>query len=162
MARQTPLFQLLQQGLKELVVSLCSNEDEEFYIYSLFNSRKYQCNNLELLQRDFEVVYRNHIHRCPEMLELTHLLQNRLGISEKNHLLFEKRYYRFFVPLGDMQIFQTDRLFFLYPSEREMFDQIMESLGLWANQNQQMIRWNDNLVRKLTILLSLLPDAEKN
>ena len=31
MARQTPLFQLLQQGLKELVVSLCSNEDEEFY-----------------------------------------------------------------------------------------------------------------------------------
>ncbi len=60
-----------------------------------------------------------------------------------------------------MQIFQTDRLFFLYPSEREMFDQIMESLGLWANQNQQMIRWNDNLVRKLTILLSLLPDAEK-
>ncbi|MFN6651747.1 DNA-binding protein [Enterococcus gallinarum] len=162
MARQTPLFQLLQQGLKELVVSLCSNEDEEFYIYSLFNSRKYQCNNLELLQRDFEVVYRNHIHRCPEMLELTHLLQNRLGISEKNHLLFEKALLPFLRSAwGDMQIFQTDRLFFLYPSEREMFDQIMESLGLWANQNQQMIRWNDNLVRKLTILLSLLPDAEK-
>ena len=32
----------------------------------------------------------------------------------------------------------------------------------WAQQNQQSIRWNDNLVRKLTVLLSLLPDAEKS
>jgi hypothetical protein len=162
-AQRTPLFQLLHQGLTALDVSLCCSEDEQFYIYSLFNSRKYQCNNLELLHRDFEVVYHNHIHRCPEMLELSRLLKSRLNISDSNHLLFEQALLPFLRSAwADMQIFQTERLFFLYPSQREQFDQVREILMGWAQQNQQSIRWNDNLVRKLTVLLSLLPDAEKS
>ncbi|HFM5723315.1 TPA: hypothetical protein ACG77J_003116, partial [Enterococcus faecium] len=56
-AETKPLFQLVCQGLEEQKGILDLQEEDVYYIFSLFNSRNYTNENMELLRKDFEVVY---------------------------------------------------------------------------------------------------------
>ena len=75
-AQQTPLFGLLREGVKTLKSTICTNEEELFFIYSLFNARNYLCNNLELLQKDFEVVYQTWANMQLFQPDVIYLLDN--------------------------------------------------------------------------------------
>ncbi|MBO1305243.1 helix-turn-helix domain-containing protein [Enterococcus sp. 669A] len=156
-ARRTPLFQLIKRGLKQLSFSLCHDENEEFYLYSLFNSRNYLCNNLELLQKDFEVVYQNHVQYNPLVLQLSQRLTAALCLSESNQLLFEKAFLPFIRSTwADMQLFQPEKICVLSRQQKPLYAQVRQLLDQWKKDNQLTIRWDDNLVRRLTINLSLL------
>ncbi|HEE9741668.1 TPA: hypothetical protein R8F77_002798, partial [Enterococcus faecium] len=60
-AETKPLFQLVCQGLEEQKGILDLQEEDVYYIFSLFNSRNYTNENMELLRKDFEVVYKNFV-----------------------------------------------------------------------------------------------------
>lgn len=156
-AEQTPLFRLLREGLKTLEFAVCANEHELFFIYSLFNARNYLCNNLELLKKDFEVVYQNHIQRYPEIEKLLRELRTSLNISLENELLFKKAFLPFIRSTwADMQLFQPDLLYLIDKDQQSFYQAIQTVLKKWSAASQASIRWNDNLVRKLTVTLELL------
>lgn len=106
LAQHTPLFQLIHTGLQQNDFSLCRTEDEQFYVYSLFNSRNYLSNSLELMQKDFTVVYQNHIKYNPLIDHLAQRLSNTLKLSSEDQLLFEKAFLPFIRSTwADTQIF---------------------------------------------------------
>ena len=156
-ARQTPLFRLLQEGIKTLDSTICANEEELFYVYSLFNARNYLCNNLELLQKDFEVVYQNHIQRYPEIEKLLQELRSSLNISPENELLLKKAFLPFIRSTwADMQLFQPDLIYLLDKDQLELYQTIQTILDKWSAVGQTTIHWNTNLIRKMTLILDLL------
>ncbi|MBO0454136.1 helix-turn-helix domain-containing protein [Candidatus Enterococcus murrayae] len=156
-ARQTPLFKLLREGIKNLDSTICANEDELFYIYSLFNARNYLCNNLELLQKDFEVVYQNHIQRYPAIEELLQELRFSLNISPENELLLKKAFLPFIRSTwADMQLFQPDLIYLLDKEQQTLYQTIQTILEKWSAACQTTIHWNTNLIRKMTLILDLL------
>ena len=156
-AQQTPLFKLLREGMKNLNSTICANEEELFFIYSLFNARNYLCNNLELLQKDFEVVYQNHIQRYPEIENLLSELRSSLNISIENELLLKKAFLPFIRSTwGDMQLFQPDLIYLLDQDQQMIYQKVHSILETWSATCQTTIHWNDNLIRKMTLTLDLL------
>lgn len=161
-ARHTPLFQLIQKGVEQLSFSLCHDEDECFYIYFLFNSRNYLCDNFELLQKDLNVVYQNHVADNPLVIELSQKLILSLNISEENQILFDKALLPFIRSLwADIQIFQPDKTYLLNEEQRALYLEVHEILEQWRKQNNLFLRWNENSIRKLTISLSLLNEHKQ-
>ncbi len=156
-ARQTPLFGLIQAGIKNLQSSICVNEDELFFIYSLFNARNYLCNNLELLQKDFEVVYQNHIQRYPEIEELLQQFHFSLNIPLENELLLKKAFLPFIRSAwANMQLFQPDLIYLLDEEQKELYQTVQTILIDWSTRYRPNIHWNDNFIRKMTLTLDLL------
>ena len=156
-AQQTPLFGLLREGLKTLKSTICANEEELFFIYSLFNARNYLCNNLELLQKDFDVVYQNHIKRYPEIENLLQELRSSLTISPDNELLLKKAFLPFIRSTwGDMQLFQPDLIYLLDKEQLVIYQKVQKILETWSAACQTTIHWNDNLIRKMTLTLDPL------
>ena len=156
-AQQTPLFGLLREGVKTLKSTICTNEEELFFIYSLFNARNYFCNNLELLQKDFEVVYQNHIKCYPEIEKLLQQLRSALNISIENELLLKKAFLPFIRSTwANMQLFQPDVIYLLDNDQQELYQTVQHILNQWAADYQTEIHWNENLIRKMTLTLDLL------
>lgn len=156
-ARRTPLFQLIEQGLQQLSFSLCHNENEQFYLYSLFNARNYLCNNLELLQKDFDVVYQNHVQANPLKVQLSQRLITALRLSDRQQLLFEKAFLPFIRSTwADMQLFQPEKMYLLTGQQQPLYTMLRQLLDQWKQDNNLTLRWNDNLIRRLTINLALL------
>ena len=147
----------MQEGIKTLDSTICANEEELFYVYSLFNARNYLCNNLELLQKDFEVVYQNHIQRYPEIEKLLQELRSSLNISPENELLLKKAFLPFIRSTwADMQLFQPDLIYLLDKDQLELYQTIQTILDKWSAVGQTTIHWNTNLIRKMTLILDLL------
>lgn len=156
-AQETPLFKLLREGMNTLDSTICVNEEELFFIYSLFNARNYLCNNLELLQKDFAVVYQNHIKRYPEIEDLLQEIRSSLNIPFENELLLKKAFLPFIRSTwADMQLFQPDLIYLVDKEQREMYQEIQKILEQWSTLNQTNIHWNENLIRKMTLTLDLL------
>ncbi|HFM5761358.1 TPA: hypothetical protein ACG77P_002997, partial [Enterococcus faecium] len=78
-AETKPLFQLVCQGLEEQKGILDLQEEDVYYIFSLFNSRNYTNENMELLRKDFEVVYKNFVLND---LSLNELILQIISIAE--------------------------------------------------------------------------------
>ncbi|MGM0213798.1 helix-turn-helix domain-containing protein [Enterococcus sp. AZ109] len=158
-AQRTPLYQLIEKGLQQLPFSLCHTEDERLYLYSLFNSRNYLCSNLELLQKDYDVVYQNHVLANPLVAELSQKLVALLSLSETDQLLFEKAFLPFIRSTwADTQIFQPEKIYLLTTKQKRLHQQVSQVLDDWISENQLTLRWNDNLIRRLVISLSLLEE----
>lgn len=156
-AQQTPLYRLLREGIATLDSTICTTEHELLFIYSLFNARNYLCNNLELLQKDFEVVYQNHIQRYPELEKLVQELRSSLNISPENDLLLKKAFLPFIRSTwADMQLFQPDLIYLLDKDQQDLYQTVQTILTKWSTICQTEIHWNDNLIRKMTLTLDLL------
>lgn len=148
---------MIQAGIKNLQSSICVNEDELFFIYSLFNARNYLCNNLELLQKDFEVVYQNHIQRYPEIEELLQQFHFSLNIPLENELLLKKAFLPFIRSAwANMQLFQPDLIYLLDVEQKELYQTVQTILIDWSTRYRPNIHWNDNFIRKMTLTLDLL------
>lgn len=157
MAQQTPLFALLQTGVKKLTSSIFTNEEELYFIYSLFNARNYTCNNYELLQKDFEVVYQNHIKRYPEIERLLQQLRSSLEIPAENELLLKKAFLPFIRSTwANLQLFQPDLIYLKDRHQLQTYQEIKHVLNQWSNTCCTSIQWNENLVCKMTLILDLL------
>ncbi|EOH97587.1 helix-turn-helix domain-containing protein [Enterococcus pallens] len=157
LAQHTPLFQLIHTGLQQTDFALCRTEDEQFYVYSLFNSRNYLSNSLELMQKDFKVVYQNHIQYNPLVANLAQRLNTSLNLSKEDQLLFEKAFLPFIRSTwADTQLFLPEKIYLLDPQQRELYRLIDQILRQWTKEHGLALRWNDNLIRKFTTSVSLL------
>lgn len=92
-AEKKPLFHIVSQGLAEQKEHLDIQEEDVYYIFSLFNTRNYTNENMELLKKDFEVVYTSFIENTPCLHELIEKIVTRI---DKNH------FYSLFVRSGQM------------------------------------------------------------
>lgn len=156
-AKKTPLFNLITAGLKALNISICANEEELFFIYSLFNARPYLCNNLELLKKDLEVVYQNHIHRYLPVENLFNQIKVTFKISKQDEILLLKAFLPFIrSSWANMQLFQPELFYILKKDQLDIYYNLLELLNTWAKENNQNIKWNDNLVRKITLTIDVL------
>lgn len=161
LAQHTPLFQLIHTGLQQTDFSLCRTEDEQFYVYSLFNSRNYLSNSLELLQKDFTVVYQNHIKYNPLVADLSDRLSSLLQLSSEDQLLFEKAFLPFIRSTwADTQIFLPEKIYLLSQKQRPLYTSICQLLQKWKAEHQLALRWNDNLIRKFTVNISFLLNVQ--
>lgn len=157
MAQQTPLFTLLQSGVNKLTSSIFTNEEELYFIYSLFNARNYICNNYELLQKDFDVVYQNHIKRYPEVEGLLQQLRSSLEIPAENELLLKKAFLPFIrSSWANLQLFQPDLIYLQDQHQLPTYQKIKQILTHWSDISCSNIQWNENLICKLTLTLDLL------
>lgn len=94
-AETKPLFQLVCQGLEEQKGILDLQEEDVYYIFSLFNSRNYTNENMELLRKDFEVVYKNFVLNDLSLNELILQIISIAEIDDAENFIFKQSFLQF-------------------------------------------------------------------
>lgn len=156
-AQKIPLYKLVEKGLKEIEPAVTFEENEIFYVFSLFNSRIYTSNNLEMLRKDFDVVYDYFVNKKPELLYLIARLEETLQVPLSDNLLFKKSFLQFVRTFwGDCQVFLPEKLFILNQEQEEVFTKVLAVFDHWRARYQIQVRWNYNLMRKFIASLTLV------
>ncbi|HAQ4438655.1 TPA: hypothetical protein IXR79_002249 [Enterococcus faecium] len=156
-AETKPLFQLVCQGLEEQKGMLHLQEEDIYYIFSLFNSRNYTNENMELLRKDFEVVYKNFVLNDLSLNELILQILPVAEIDDADNFIFKQSFLQFVRTLwADGQVFLPERIYLLSEKEQLLYRKIVEVLDDWKKKNQIHLRWNDNFIRKFVKSLSLI------
>ncbi|MEJ4474283.1 hypothetical protein SJ900_08095 [Enterococcus faecium] len=156
-AETKPLFQLVCQGLEEQKGILDLQEEDVYYIFSLFNSRNYTNENMELLRKDFEVVYKNFVLNDLSLNELILQIISIAEIDDAENFIFKQSFLQFVRTLwADGQVFLPERIYLLSEKEQLLYGKIVEILEEWKKKNQIQLRWNENFIRKFVKSLSLI------
>lgn len=117
-AEKKPLFHIVSQGLAEQKEHLDIQEDV-YYIFSLFNTRNYTNENMELLKKDFEVVYTSFIENTPCLHELIEKIVTRIDKNCKNDFILKKSFLQFIRTIwADGQVFLPDQIYLLTTAEK--------------------------------------------
>ncbi len=75
-----------QKGILDL------QEENVYYIFSLFNSRNYTNENMELLRKDFEVVYKNFVLNDLSLNELILQIISIAEIDDAENFIFKQSF----------------------------------------------------------------------
>ena len=75
-------------------------EEDIYYIFSLFNSRNYTNENMELLRKDFEVVYKNFVLNDLSLNELILQILPVAEIDDADNFIFKQSFYNLSVRCG--------------------------------------------------------------
>lgn len=148
-AEKKPLFHIVSQGLAKQKATLHLQDEDVYYIFSLFNTRNYTNENMELLRKDFEVVYTSFIEQTPCLHELIEKIIKKIGKNCENDFILRKSFLQFIrTTWGDGQVFIPDRIYLLTKPEKELYKDLLEILNSWQEEYSLTIRWNHNLIRK--------------
>lgn len=140
-----------QKGILDL------QEEDVYYIFSLFNSRNYTNENMELLRKDFEVVYKNFVLNDLSLNELILQIISIAEIDDAENFIFKQSFLQFVRTLwADGQVFLPERIYLLSEKEQLLYGKIVEILEEWKKKNQIQLRWNENFIRKFVKSLSLI------
>ncbi|EME8091889.1 hypothetical protein NSY05_001969 [Enterococcus faecium] len=132
-------------------------EEDVYYIFSLFNSRNYTNENMELLRKDFEVVYKNFVLNDLSLNELILQIISIAEIDDAENFIFKQSFLQFVRTLwADGQVFLPERIYLLSEKEQLLYGKIVEILEEWKKKNQIQLRWNENFIRKFVKSLSLI------
>ncbi|WP_165005962.1 MULTISPECIES: hypothetical protein [unclassified Enterococcus] len=160
-AEKKPLFQLVAQGLQEQAHRLKLQEEDVYYIFSLFNSRNYTNENMELMRKDFDIVYEMFVSNHPILTELTNEISRQTQLTCVDHFIFKRSFLQFIRTFwGDGQIFLPEKIYLLTEKEQALYLCVVEILHSWKKKHELSIRWNENLVRKFVKSIYLTTDQE--
>ncbi|MBF8807593.1 MAG: hypothetical protein IC227_03390 [Enterococcus lacertideformus] len=161
-AEEKPLFHILKQGLSEQKESLNLQEEDVYFIFSLFNKRNYTNENMGLLRKDFEIAYTSFIDHNPCICELIKKIINRIGKQCKNDFILKKSFLQFIrTTWADGQVFLPDRIYLLTHTEKELYEDIVNILNSWKEVYCPNLRWNNNLTRKFVKSMSLIMNGQE-
>lgn len=147
--RHKPLFILISQGLSQQIKFLNIQENDIYYIFSLFNTRNYTNQNMELLKKDVEVVYENFVVNNVYYKELISLITNQQSVMNIDNFILKRAFLQFVRTLwADGQVFLPEKIYLLSKHEEILYKNILNILETWKKKNKITIRWNHNLIRK--------------
>ncbi|OQO71085.1 hypothetical protein BH747_03545 [Enterococcus villorum] len=148
-AATKPLFHIISQALAQQEEILNLQKEDIYYIFSLFNTRNYTNENMELLRKDFEVVYTSFIEQTPCFYELSKKIVKKIGKKCENDFILKKSFLQFIrTTWADGQVFLPERIYLLTAAEKELYKSLLKILSLWQEEYGLNIRWNHNLIRK--------------
>jgi hypothetical protein len=148
-AENKPLFILVSQGLSKQKKFLDLQEDDVYYIFSLFNTRNYTNKNMELLRKDVDVVYKHFVTKNIFYQNLFELIAARINVHKCDNYIFKRAFIQFVRTLwANGQVFLPEKIYLLNEREEKIYSTILSILDEWKENNNLNIRWNYNLVRK--------------
>ncbi|MEY8446245.1 hypothetical protein [Enterococcus ratti] len=149
LAEEKPLFHIICQGLTQYKNVLGLQEEDVYYIFSLFNTRNYTNENMELIRKDFEIVYTSFIENNLYLNELIEKIVSKIGKKCANNFILRKSYLQFIRTIwADGQVFLPDQIYLLTDDEKELYENTVKILNNWKEEHCLDIRWNHNLIRK--------------
>ncbi len=161
-AEKKPLFHIVSQGVAEQKEHLDIQEEDVYYIFSLFNTRNYTNENMELLKKDFEVVYTSFIENTPCLHELIEKIVTRIDKNCKNDFILKKSFLQFIRTIwADGQVFLPDQIYLLTTAEKKLYEDIIVILNDWKETYYPKVRWNHNLIRKFVKSMTLITDEKE-
>lgn len=159
--KNLPLYKIIEKGINILPTFYCLSENEYMYIFTLFNSKKYTSSNMDLLLKDFDVVYSEVVLKHRDTMRLLNILENKLGNTITNNLLFKKVFLQFSRTLiGNIQAFITGQIYLLKYEQKEFYDEIEQCIEIWQKKNKS-IHINYNFIRKLSIVIEVITNERE-
>lgn len=130
-----PLFILIAKGIFDEREYLELQEEDLYFIFSLFNTRNYTNQNMELLEKDVEVVYENFILKDDDYNELVELILSCVSSIDIDDLILKRSFLHFIRTIwADGQIFLPEKIYLLSKGEKVLYNIIIDILEEWKEK----------------------------
>ena len=111
---------------------------------------------MELLRKDFEVVYKNFVLNDLSLNELILQIISIAEIDDAENFIFKQSFYNLSVRCGQMDKYFTGKDLSSIRKRTTSVRKNCRNIGRVEKKNQIQLRWNENFIRKFVKSLSLI------